>query len=406
MHLMDDDSVRLDAQYSVEAEGEHLALIMESRSGRPAGQAGRNPDYNHALTLLLARLGALRATLVDALVDSRWTQQRRIPEEGRRLILEPIPLSTDELEAKALRIRLAEAQAKVAANPATSKAGGTKRIRLRVDVPGYGPADASTISQILATPIADLDQAVAHENSRYIHIGDELVTSNDIREALDWLDAHMGSQHDTFTNAMQALKNPLAKWSEGRRYKGLRKNADKSDIRAFLWGRLAEFEVVTAIKSAGVVAASSGQGFAIDQKEKVAVENRAMAAARIHYEGEGWQEDAAQKDAYKRNPFDLILNRDGEVKHVEVKGTRQKFEGIAKPEIAVFLTANEVEHARHCQAHVPCQSTELFIFTDVEITRDEAGEPIGAGGEPHLSDLSNLNEKHLKPIAFRYMAGG
>jgi hypothetical protein len=343
---------------------------------------------------------------VDALVDSRWTHQRRIPEEDRRLILEPIPLSADELDAKALRIRLAEAQAKVAANPATSKAGGTKRIRLRVDVPGYGPADASMVSQILATPIADLDQAVSLVSSRDIRIGDELVTSNDIREALDWLDAHMGSQHDTFTSAMQALKNPLAKWSAGRTYKGLRKNADKSDIRAFLWGKLAEFEIVTAIESAGVVAVSSGQGFAIDQKEKVAVENRAMAAARIYYEGEGWHEDAAEKDAYKRNPFDLILNRDGEVKHVEVKGTRQKFEGIAKPEITVFLTANEVEHARHCQAHVSCQSTELFILTDVEITRDGASEPIGTGGEAHVRDLSNLNEEHLKPIAFKYMAGG
>lgn len=399
---MDDRGVMLDAQYSLEAEGEHLALILESRSGRPAGQAGRNAHYNRALTLLLARLGALRGTLIDALVDSRWTQQRRIPEEGRRLIPEPIPLSADEDEANALRISLAETQAKVAANPATSKAGGTKRIRLRVDVPGYGPPDASMVSHILAGPIAGLDQAVPHASSLYVHIGDELVTSNDIREALDWLDTHMDSRHGTFTNAMQALKSPLAKWSAGRVYKGLRKNANKPDIRAFLWERLAESEVVAAVKSAGVVTAS-GQGFAIDQKEKVAVENRAMAAARTHYQGDGWQEDEAQKDAFKRNPFDLVLNRDGEVRHVEVKGTRQKFKGIVKPEIAVFLTANEVGHARRCQAQVPCQSAELFVFTDIEIARDEAGEPIGIGGEPHVRDLSKLNERNLKPIAFRYM---
>jgi hypothetical protein len=403
---MDDHGVELDAQYLVEAEGDHLALIMESRSGPSAGQAGRNPDYNQALTLLLARLGTLRATLVDALVDSRWTQQRRISEEGRRLIHKPIPLSMDEREAKALRIKLAEAQAKVAVNPATSKAGGTKRIRLRVDVPGYSPPDASVISQILATPIIYSALKVPHVNSRYIHIGDELVTSNEIREALVWLDAHMGSEHDTFTNAMKALKNPLANWSAGRTYKGLRKNADKPDIRTFLWEMLAESEVVSAIESAGVAITSSGQGYAIDQEEKVAVENRAMAAARIHYEGKGWQEDQANKDAYKRNPFDLILNRDGKVMHVEVKGTRQKFKGVAKPEITVFLTANEVEHALHCQAQVPCQSSELYILTDVEITRDEAGESIGTGGESHVRDFSNLNGEHLRPIAFRYMTTG
>lgn len=187
-------------------------------------------------------------------------------------------------------------------------------------------------------------------------------------------------------------------------YKGLRKNADKPDIQAFLWGRLAEFGVAEAVDLAGAVVSRSGQGFAIDQREKVAVENRAMAAARIHYEGEGWQEDESQRDAYRYNPFDLVLNRNGEVRHVEVKGTRQKLKGIAKPEITVFLTANEVEHARHCQAPVPCQSAELFILTDVQIIRDDAGEPIGAGGEPHVRDLSNLNERHLKAIAFRYTA--
>lgn len=47
----------------------------------------------------------------------------------------------------------------------------------------------------------------------------------------------------------------------------------------FLWGRLAEFEVIEATGSAGVVAARGGQGFAIDQKDKAAVENRAMCAS-------------------------------------------------------------------------------------------------------------------------------
>jgi hypothetical protein len=155
MHLIDDRSQELDAEYSVEAEGDRLALIMESRSGRAKGQPGRNPDYNLVLTILLTRLGRLNAVLVDALVDSRWTQRRGLPEADRRLIQSPIQLPRDEPSAKALRIKLAEAQARIADNPETSKAGGTKRIRLRVDVPGYRFEDATRLAEILAPPIAE-----------------------------------------------------------------------------------------------------------------------------------------------------------------------------------------------------------------------------------------------------------
>jgi hypothetical protein len=49
----------MDADYLVEADGGHLALIMESRSGSSGTRAPRNPDYNRALAVLLARLGVL-----------------------------------------------------------------------------------------------------------------------------------------------------------------------------------------------------------------------------------------------------------------------------------------------------------------------------------------------------------
>jgi Domain of unknown function (DUF3883) len=239
----------------------------------------------------------------------------------------------------------------------------------------------------------------------YMRIGDELVTSGDVREAIDWLDRNMDSEHDTFTGEMKRLKNPLSKWSAGRVYKDLQKNANKVKIRAFLWEKLGEFEAVAGIRSAGVVATGSGQGFAVDQKDKVAVEMRAMEAARAHYQDKGWCEDESQKDAYKHQPFDLVLNKDGQVKHVEVKGTQQKFNGIAKPEIAIFLTANEVDHARKCKVDVPCHSVELFILTDVEMGKNQAGEPLGTGGNAHVRDFSKLNdERRLKPIAFRYIA--
>lgn len=75
MRLMDDNQRELDAEYLVEPDGQLLALIMESRSGRSGDRTERNPDCNPALTVLLTRLGKLNAVLADALVDSRHTQR-------------------------------------------------------------------------------------------------------------------------------------------------------------------------------------------------------------------------------------------------------------------------------------------------------------------------------------------
>jgi hypothetical protein len=73
MQILDAAGSPLNATFSTVPEGDWVALIMESRSGRAAGRPGRNADYNSALTLLLERLARLDATLVDALVDSRKT---------------------------------------------------------------------------------------------------------------------------------------------------------------------------------------------------------------------------------------------------------------------------------------------------------------------------------------------
>jgi hypothetical protein len=152
VHLVDDHSRALDAECHVEADGDHLALIMESRSGMSGRRGARNPDYNRALTILLARLGKLNAVLIDALVDSRHTQDLGLTEADRRLIQAPVRLAL-EPDADALRRRLGTTQAKIAQAPDATKGGNsTKRIRLRVDVPGFPPGDADRLAHALATP--------------------------------------------------------------------------------------------------------------------------------------------------------------------------------------------------------------------------------------------------------------
>jgi hypothetical protein len=144
----------LDAEYVVEADGAHLTLILESRSGMSGLRPPRNPDYNRALTVLLTRLGKLDAVLVDALVDSRHTQQLGVPEADRRLAGTPIRLAL-EPDMDALRRRMGAAQARIAQAPDATKGGNsTKRIRLRVDIPGYRPGDAARLAEVLAAPTA------------------------------------------------------------------------------------------------------------------------------------------------------------------------------------------------------------------------------------------------------------
>ena len=154
MHVVDDSGRTLDAEYVVEADGGHLALILESRSGMSGRRVPRNPDYNGALTVLLARLGTLNAVLVDALVDSRHTRDLGLPATDRRLIQAPIQLAL-EPDAGALRRRLGTAQAKIAQGPDVAKGGNsTKRIQLRLDVPGFRLGDATRLAQTLAATIA------------------------------------------------------------------------------------------------------------------------------------------------------------------------------------------------------------------------------------------------------------
>ncbi len=155
MQVLDAAGSPLNATFSAEPEGNWIALIMESRSGRAAGRPGRNADYNPALTLLLERLARLDATLVAALVDSRKTQALGIPEVDRRLITEPVQLALVP-DMEALRVRMGTAQAKIAQEPDATKGGNsTKRIRLRLDVPGYGPDQAQRIAGIVSMPLQE-----------------------------------------------------------------------------------------------------------------------------------------------------------------------------------------------------------------------------------------------------------
>lgn len=155
MFASDDDGQVLDAEYFVEREKGQLALILSSASGPAGSRAARNTAYRPALALLLTRLRDLNAVIQDAVVDSGSTQRQGLDEAQRRLISSPIRLA-DEPDIGALRLRLTSAQSRIGQAPGASKGGNSsKRIRLRLDVPGFPPDVADRLEAMLAAPAAD-----------------------------------------------------------------------------------------------------------------------------------------------------------------------------------------------------------------------------------------------------------
>ncbi len=131
--------------------------MLESAGGRSRSGPSRNADYRPALDLILERLKVRRALLVAALVDSRQTAD--LPESDRALIDDTVDLATVG-DLVALRLRLTTGQGRIGQAPGAPKAGNnSKRLRLRVAVPGYGPADAPR----LATEISASSTAKAVE---------------------------------------------------------------------------------------------------------------------------------------------------------------------------------------------------------------------------------------------------
>jgi predicted HNH restriction endonuclease len=146
----DDNGQVLHAEYVVEQDEDKLALILESAGGAAASRPARNKDYRPALALILARLRDLDAVIQEAFVDTRTTQRRGITEDQRKLIESPIRLA-DELDIEAVRLRLTSAQARIGQAPTTAKGGNSsKRIRLRLEVPGFRPDEADRLATTIS----------------------------------------------------------------------------------------------------------------------------------------------------------------------------------------------------------------------------------------------------------------
>jgi len=132
--LYDNEGQEVDAAFSVESVGEATSLIFESMRGSPP----RNTQYMIGLELLLARLAARGAVLVDIAIDTQRTQE--LPIAQRRLDLgRPLPFPLAEVaNIHKLRLAISRSQAQTARAPGSRGTGNsTKRLRIYIELPSY-----------------------------------------------------------------------------------------------------------------------------------------------------------------------------------------------------------------------------------------------------------------------------
>jgi hypothetical protein len=176
--------VELNADFGVEVDGGYLSLVLESSGGRTAGaDRPRNDQYVPALRLLLTRLRDRQAVLLSALVAS--ARVSGLSEEERTLVTGPLKL-TEVDDVERLRLDITSAQGRVGLPEGAPKDGNNrKRVRIRLDVPGYGLEDATQLAVDLASPHTDPV--------------DQLTTSWELPKANELLDALIGMEIRTAT---------------------------------------------------------------------------------------------------------------------------------------------------------------------------------------------------------------
>lgn len=128
-----------------------------------------------------------------------------------------------------------------------------------------------------------------------------------------------------------------------------------------------------------------GQGIGLSAPERRAVELHAQGMVEEYYVSLGY----TVADVSSTKPFDLCCSRDGDVLHVEVKGTT----GLGRE---VIVTKNEVAHARK---QLPM--TALAIVSEIRLNR-VGDTPTTRGGSMNIWQPWDVDAGSLTPTQFRH----
>jgi hypothetical protein len=128
---------------------------------------------------------------------------------------------------------------------------------------------------------------------------------------------------------------------------------------------------------------TKGQGFILDKKLRLALEDYAMNAAKTHFKSLGF----VCEDRSKKYPYDLHCRRGKEVLYVEVKGTQTKGEQI-------ILTNGEVKFAHNHKGQMA-----LFVLHSIKAS-EVTGKWHLVGGERRLILSWAVDYEWLTPLSF------
>jgi hypothetical protein len=129
----------------------------------------------------------------------------------------------------------------------------------------------------------------------------------------------------------------------------------------------------------------AGQGFVTNTEARRAVERHAMAIALRYYRKRGFRVQNVSRTC----PYDVLAVRGDEVLTIEVKGTAGAGE-------SVFLTRNEVDHARSESA-----KAVLFVVYGVDVTTVD-GRFKASEGQIRIHSPWIVDEGILEALQFRY----
>jgi len=126
-------------------------------------------------------------------------------------------------------------------------------------------------------------------------------------------------------------------------------------------------------------------GFRMNQKQRKAIELRAMRLAIDYFKARG----AAVRDVSANRSYDLEVEEEGSCVTVEVKGT-------VSDGLEILITHPEVVHQRRAHPH-----NALALVSGVQL-EGPPDAPVAAGGDLRVVQPWPIDDSALTPVSYRY----
>jgi putative restriction endonuclease len=164
--VFDDQGNPLRATCRVRGSGHQWEVTIESRGGTLGTASETNADYSQGFELLISRLAAIDAVLVDSLVDSRKLVEEGLTDLERRLHADNFsyPIRLQPSLAAMVATALRRAQPNIGSERRKGSGNSTRRVLLKIEL-SRQPEGAVSVEDYLtgarslgAITAADLDR--------------------------------------------------------------------------------------------------------------------------------------------------------------------------------------------------------------------------------------------------------